>query len=457
MTTEGTAGGSDPSRTDQGTDQAGASRAPSGEAVRDRRGRRATAALTVCALLALRNGRRRPRRPVLVPAVLALLLVGVGAVALVRGRPAPVDSQPIAAAAELLLADDAALTAASPCAAAAPYVDAQTVSPMSVSGAAVGATATRFVCIYNAGSEPAALAVAMVDTASTETGCRGDEPAVDPDGPTCGTSGELAGDVAVEAGVTDLGTAGCGGAPADPVTYAGVADTGASDLSALLPAGGYACIRVDAAYLAFTPAVEVQQNQSDRATWRFRLTGTAAEAPNLSLDKALIDQAGDTATWRLRVTNHGPGAVAGPITVIDDLPVGLTYASSAGGGFSCSGAGRTVTCTRAAALDDGDTAVLTLESTIEPGTTGDLTNHAEVFAAGAEADPSDNADGAVLALSGPTTTTTTAELPPSGGGPSFLAATGADPGRWVVTASALLVLGLALVAFARRRRRPPVA
>jgi uncharacterized repeat protein (TIGR01451 family) len=51
--------------------------------------------------------------------------------------------------------------------------------------------------------------------------------------------------------------------------------------------------------------------------------------------------------YQLTVTNKGPGASQGPITVTDSLPSGITYLSVSGTGWSCTvGAGNsTVTCT----------------------------------------------------------------------------------------------------------------
>ena len=185
----------------------------------------------------------------------------------------------VGAAADLRLADDGSLMASSSCAEAGPYLDAQTISPMAVTGARLGASATRFVCVHNAGTGPAELSLSMVGATSTETGCRGDEPLVDPDGPSCGTVGELAGDLAVQATVTDVGKGSCAGVGTDTVTYAGVADTGASAIGPLLPAGNYMCVRIDAVYLAFTPPLDRQQNQSDRATWRLSIAGTSSDTP----------------------------------------------------------------------------------------------------------------------------------------------------------------------------------
>lgn len=220
---------------------------------------------------------RKPRSPrgwrplLLLP--LAAALLGPPA-----EQPVAVQASAVSATADLQIADRDTISEASSCATAGPYVDAQTVSPMALVGASVGASERRHVCVRNAGADPAEVALAMVAATSTETGCTGDEPLVDPDGPTCGTTGELASDIAVAVGATRVGGAApCAGTPADPLTFAGVADAAPRALGPPIPAGGYACYRIDAAYLAFTPPADVVQNQSDRATWRLRFVGTATD------------------------------------------------------------------------------------------------------------------------------------------------------------------------------------
>ncbi|HEX2052006.1 MAG TPA: Ig-like domain-containing protein, partial [Actinomycetota bacterium] len=54
---------------------------------------------------------------------------------------------------------------------------------------------------------------------------------------------------------------------------------------------------------------------------------------------------GGSATYDVRVRNDGPGMAAGPLTVTDTLPDGLSFASASGAGWSCDAAGRVVTCT----------------------------------------------------------------------------------------------------------------
>ena len=61
-------------------------------------------------------------------------------------------------------------------------------------------------------------------------------------------------------------------------------------------------------------------------------------------------------TFTLQVTNHGPSTAADPITVVDTLPVGLTYAGGTGTGWSCGAIAQVVTCTSTTPIDPGSAA-----------------------------------------------------------------------------------------------------
>jgi len=62
---------------------------------------------------------------------------------------------------------------------------------------------------------------------------------------------------------------------------------------------------------------------------------------------------GQQETFALRVNNNGPNDATGTITVTDALPVGLTYVSGTGTGWTCSAAGQNVTCTHSGPLANG--------------------------------------------------------------------------------------------------------
>lgn len=123
-------------------------------------------------------------------------------------------------------------------------------------------------------------------------------------------------------------------------------------------------------------------------------------APDLAITKELADQSGDLAVWRLQVTNHGPGPVAGPVTVRDDLPAELTYVSGVGGGFTCSALSRLVDCVRTASLPDGAVATITLTTRIVATAPTTITNQAQVLAAFADARADNNVDSSTVAAPG---------------------------------------------------------
>ena len=86
---------------------------------------------------------------------------------------------------------------------------------------------------------------------------------------------------------------------------------------------------------------------------------------------------GQTVSYALSVKNNGPYTEAGPITVTDTLPAGMSYASSSGTGWTCSASGLVVTCTSKTALAPNATAqTLTINATVNG--TGSQTNSATV-------------------------------------------------------------------------------
>lgn len=88
---------------------------------------------------------------------------------------------------------------------------------------------------------------------------------------------------------------------------------------------------------------------------------------------------GSNVTYTLNVSNNGPVAETGPITVTDTLPTGLTFVSATGTGWSCGAVGQVVTCTRSGTLASGASAgAITLVATVATTATGTLTNTATV-------------------------------------------------------------------------------
>ena len=74
---------------------------------------------------------------------------------------------------------------------------------------------------------------------------------------------------------------------------------------------------------------------------------------------------GGEGAYRLTVSNQGQSATAGTIIVTHQLSPGLSFAGSAGDGWSCAAADRNVNCTNPGPLDPGSTS--TLQVTVRVG------------------------------------------------------------------------------------------
>nr|WP_308634980.1 DUF11 domain-containing protein [Massilia brevitalea] len=98
---------------------------------------------------------------------------------------------------------------------------------------------------------------------------------------------------------------------------------------------------------------------------------------SISMTRGGSLQVGQTVSYALAVKNNGPYTDAGPITVTDTLPAGMSYASSSGTGWTCSASGQVVTCTSKTALAPNATAqILTINATVNG--IGSQTNSATV-------------------------------------------------------------------------------
>jgi uncharacterized repeat protein (TIGR01451 family) len=131
-------------------------------------------------------------------------------------------------------------------------------------------------------------------------------------------------------------------------------------------------------------AVTLQNGRIDLRSW-----------PDLSLTKAHTGAftAGTNGVYTLSVTNTGSAATTGAITLTDTLPAGLSYVSATGTDWSCSAAGQTVTCARAAALAAGAAApAIALTVAVDRSAASEVTNTATVSTAGDTNAANDSAD-----------------------------------------------------------------
>src|SRR5207253_5501819 len=104
-------------------------------------------------------------------------------------------------------------------------------------------------------------------------------------------------------------------------------------------------------------------------------------APDMTIAKSHIGSflRGSAASYSLTVSNIGPVASSGLVTVSDTLPAGLTPSTASGTGWSCVVAGQTVTCTRSDALAAGASYPgIAITVAISQSATSPLTNTAAV-------------------------------------------------------------------------------
>lgn len=88
-------------------------------------------------------------------------------------------------------------------------------------------------------------------------------------------------------------------------------------------------------------------------------------------------QVGQQASYTLVVSNNGPYTEAGPITVTDTLPAGMSFVSASGVNWTCAASGQVVTCTYGKSLGPNLSAppVTIIASVTQAGT---MTNTAQV-------------------------------------------------------------------------------
>lgn len=134
--------------------------------------------------------------------------------------------------------------------------------------------------------------------------------------------------------------------------------------------------------------------------------------PDLSMDKshaAAQFTVGSTGTYVLDVTNAAGEPTRGTITVVDDLPAGLTLVSASGPGWTCGPSGGDVSCTRATPIAGLASSSITVVVAVGPAAAGGVTNVATVSAPN-DTNPANDRDEDPTAIrTVPLPTTITAE------------------------------------------------
>lgn len=173
-------------------------------------------------------------------------------------------------------------------------------------------------------------------------------------------------------------------------TLASAASFPAITIVAAVPAGA-----ADGASLTNTATVTASTYDPDPSNNTSTVTTTVGRSADLGIVKHTSGTitAGSEATYTLDVTNHGPSDSSGPIVVTDALPEGTTFVSASGTGWDCEISGRTLTCTSADGLANGEAAAqLTVTVQVSAAATGTLTNSATVSGPETDPKPSNNSD-----------------------------------------------------------------
>jgi uncharacterized repeat protein (TIGR01451 family) len=98
----------------------------------------------------------------------------------------------------------------------------------------------------------------------------------------------------------------------------------------------------------------------------------------ISLSHSGLFRIGQSGSITITVTNNGPDAASAPITVVDTLPAGLSYATGTGTGWSCLAVNNIVSCTGKDALPSGTSSQVVITVNVGVSAQSTLTNAATV-------------------------------------------------------------------------------
>lgn len=229
------------------------------------------------------------------------------------------------------------------------------------------------------------------------------------------------------------------------------------DRDGALPVAGATSVTVTVAVLAGAyPAVTSTATVTGPGSAPATGSTTAPVQPSvlLRLSKSLVSYADGMASYRLAVTNQGQNATVAPVIVTDPLPVGLSYSSATGDGWSCTQAATVLRCAHSAALAIGTASPITLVARVSaiPGTV--IRNVATVTGGGGPHSNSavaSNAAVLTVSLTGRQAGSGPPGSGPPGSGAGELPWTGRELAHPAGVALLLLLTGLGLRLAGRRR------
>src|SRR6202022_4059035 len=185
--------------------------------------------------------------------------------------------------------------------------------------------------------------------------------------------------------ITDLRPAGLTYVSAAPSQGTYTSGTGVWNIGAM-GSGGSATLTLTATVTQSGPLTNTATKSAENETDPNAANDTASvtisgQAPDLTIAKSHVGSfvSGSTGSYSVTISNIGPVASSGLVTVSDTLPAGLIPSTATGTGWSCGIAGQAVTCTRSDALGAGASyPVITITLSVSQSAPSPLTNTATV-------------------------------------------------------------------------------
>ena len=196
------------------------------------------------------------------------------------------------------------------------------------------------------------------------------------------------------------------------------------------------------ANFSFTPTVSFTQFVAATATDPSNNTSAfslCSGVTDLALTKSHVGDfaVGANGLYTLTVTNIGSASSSGPITVIDNLPAGLSFISGSGTGWSCSALGATVTCTNTNSLVSGASTNIALTVGVSSAAMPSVTNSASVSNANAVNQANDIATDLTNVVAGCSySIATTNQIFMDAGGNGSIAVTSPSGCAWTAVSNA---------------------